>query len=143
MHIVAGMYLFVQGIWDMKIKKIPLWISLGFGIFSFFYSVFCQREWISFWTALIPGGICLLLSRCTREEIGYGDGVLLCSLGMFYTLEELLCICMSAFLFAGAAGLILLLFLKKSRKFELPFVPFIFLGWVIVQGIRLIDGGGL
>ena len=42
--------------------------------------------------------------------------------------------------FAGIVGFILLIMFRKSGKFEIPFVPFLFLAWIIIQVIHLAGG---
>lgn len=132
MDIVTGIYLLIQSVWDIRTKKIPLWISLCFGSCSLLYSICCNRECLEFILALIPGGICFLLGYWTREAIGYGDAILLCALGMLYSLEELLSICVIAVMLAGVAGLVLLVVFRKNGKYEIPFVPFLWIGWLIL-----------
>ena len=140
MEIMAGVCLLIESIWDIKTRKIPLWISLGFGCSSFFYSLCCQRSYSSFFFALLPGIVCLFLGFFTRQAIGYGDGILLCALAMLYPLEELMELIVVAIFFAGIVGFILLIMFRKSGKFEIPFVPFLFLAWIIIQVIHLAGG---
>ena len=132
MYIMAGICLLIQGIWDVRTKEIPMWISLCLGGCSFLYSVYIQREWTSILLSLVPGAVCLMLGVITRQAIGYGDGILITALGMLYSVDELLEICIIAIFFACAAGLILLIFFKKKGNYEIPFVPFLFVGWMIV-----------
>ena len=123
MKIMAGVCLLIQSIWDIRTKRIPLWISLCFGGCSFFYSICCKRTWMEFLMAFIPGAVCLVMGYCTRQAIGYGDAILLCSLGMLYSLQEILFICMTAVTLAGIVGLVLLVVFRKSGKYEIPFAP--------------------
>lgn len=143
MDIMAGICLLIQGIWDIRTKEIPSWISIGLGSCSLFYSLCSHREWESFGLALIPGVICLLVGFCTRQAVGYGDGILLCSLAMLYSLEELMGFLVIAFLCAGIVGLILLVVFHKSGKYELPFVPYLFIGWMMWHGMVIVKGGVL
>ncbi len=140
MELMAGVCLFMQSIWDIRTKKIPLWISLGLGGCSFFYSLCCQRECLCFLLALLPGVCCLILSFCTRESIGYGDGILLCSLAMLYSLEEMTVLILIAVFLAGIIGVVLLTVFHKNGKYGLPFVPFLFLGWLLSHGLTMAEG---
>lgn len=132
MKIMAGICLLIQSIWDIRAKKISLWISLCFGGCSLVYSIYCGRNWMEFVIALVPGVICFVIGYCTKESIGYGDAILLCALGMLYTFEEVLLICMTALILAGMVGLILLVVFRKNGKYEIPFVPFLLAGWIIL-----------
>jgi leader peptidase (prepilin peptidase)/N-methyltransferase len=91
--------------------------------------------------ALIPGIICLFLGFCTRQAVGYGDGILLCALAMLYRLEDLLCILMIAILSAGITGLFFLIVLKKRGTYEIPFVPFLFVGWLCFYWGLIVERG--
>lgn len=132
MDIMAGICLLIQSVWDIRTKKIPLWISLCFGGCSFLYSIGCHRDWLGFLFALVPGVVCFVLGYWTREAIGYGDAMLLCALGMLYSLEEILFICVAAVMLAGVAGLILLIVFQKNGKYQIPFVPFLWMGWLVL-----------
>ena len=140
MEIMAGVCLFLQSVWDIRTKEIPLWISLGFGCCSFLYSICYERGWSSFVFAILPGVLCLFLGFCTRQAIGYGDGILLCSLAMLYSLEDLMQVLLIAVSFAGIMGGILLIVFHKNGKYEIPFVPFLFLGWLVSQGLNVVGG---
>lgn len=140
MNIMTGICLLIQGIWDIRTKEIPMWISLCLGGCSFLYSVCNEREWMSIGLALIPGVVCLILGYVTRQAVGYGDGILICALGMFYSVEELLAICMIAIFFAGIVGLVLLVAFKKKGSYEIPFVPFLFAGWFVQYVINQVGG---
>jgi len=141
MDIFTGVYLLIEGLRDFRTKEISLWGSLGVGLVGLLYSISVGRAWTSIILAEIPGIICLLISFCTRQSVGYGDGILLCSLGMLYTFEDLLIICTIAIGFAGLMGLVLLVVFRKSGKYEIPFVPFLFIGWFLFYGTRLVNGG--
>ena len=119
MEIMAGVCLLMQSVWDIRTKEIPLWISLGFGCCSFMYSVCCQREWSSFCFSFLPGLLCLFFGFCTKQAIGYGDGILLCSLGMLYSLDHLTELILLALFLAGIVGLILLVVFHKKGKYEI------------------------
>lgn len=141
MNVMAGICLLIQGLWDIRTKEIPSWISFGLGICGLLYSLCCHREWSCFCLALIPGVICLFWGFCTRQAVGYGDGILLCSLAMLYTLEEVLSIFMLAIFFAGIVGLLLLVVFRKKKTFEIPFVPFLFVGWLVFYGATVVERG--
>lgn len=128
------MVLVIQSYFDLKSRKIPTVISFIGGAIGLIFSVYNKREIELLFWALIPGGICLLLGRITRESIGYGDGIIVGILGLFYDLEQVMSICLIAFGFAGISGLMLFIIFKKKGSYEIPFVPFLFLGW----GIQLL-----
>ena len=136
-EVIAGLCLLLQAIWDIRTKELPLWISLVLGSCGFLYSVCNKRSGLEILIALLPGLFCLLLGYVTRQAIGYGDGILICSLGLIYTWQDVVQICSIAIVFAGLMGIVLLVVFRKNGKYEIPFVPFLFLGWCVLLGMRL------
>jgi len=76
----------------------------------------------------IPGAIMLLGGKVSRESIGYGDGVVLCFLGVIYGAKDTMEILMYGLLAAAAVSVVLLVVRKKNKKTTLPFVPFLSIG---------------
>ena len=94
---------------------------------------------------MISGGIAvgalfLLVSRITREGMGYGDSWAIFILGIYLGIWKLLEALSAAFLFLGAAAVICLLIKKMSRKYKLPFVPFLAIGYLCSILTGGIDG---
>lgn len=128
--IIIGIMLCVQSYWDVRFQKIPIGVSLAGAIAGVCLVIISQRPLADVGVALLPGVICLLAGKVTREAIGYGDGICLCVMGFFYSIERLAFICITAFGAAGIAALLLLIILKKNGKESIPFVPFLGIGWM-------------
>lgn len=79
---------------------------------------------------LIPGLICLTLARMTKESIGYGDGWVLLGTGIGMGGQYMLSMCMMALFAAGLFALVLIVCFHKGRKYQLPLVPFLLLGYL-------------
>lgn len=125
-------YLSVCTVFDIRKKEIPL-ILLGVGMAAAVGvtiwrigngTVFAaQIIW-----SLLPGLFFLLVSWCTKEKVGYGDGILLLITGLmvgFYLCFTDLCI--SLFL-SSFFGVLLLFFHKAQKNSRIPFVPFLTMG---------------
>lgn len=84
---------------------------------------------------LLPGGLCFLLARLTNEGIGYGDAWMLLALGVVSGGEKMLLLSITAIMAAGICAAVLLIFFHKGAKYELPFVPFLLLGFIWVRWI--------
>lgn len=80
----------------------------------------------------VPGVICLLLAWMTRQQIGYGDALLILVLGLYLQTVVLLNVCLVTLMLAGMVSLLLLTCARKSKTFELPLVPFVLAGYVLV-----------
>ena len=83
----------------------------------------------------LVGAALVLLAWVTRQQIGYGDGLLFAVTGIFLGFfENLLLLIASLFPAAFFAGV---LFLKKKKKgYRFPFVPFVLVGYVLLLGFE-------
>ena len=70
------------------------------------------------------------LSAVSGNQIGAGDGLLLIALGTVLEMEEYLRTIWLALIGCGLWAVILLGILRKKKTTELPFVPFVLLGYV-------------
>ena len=130
-EIIVGLMLCIQSYWDLRYKEIPSVVSVIGGLLGACIWCWTDKNGIEMVLSLLPGILCLFCGWISKEEVGYGDGILLCVLGIYYTLEELVVIGMIAIGSAGICGLVLLILFHKNRRYEIPFVPFLLLGWVI------------
>lgn len=117
----------IEDLWKKQISSLPLLLLAvaGGGI------SLALGDWgdeTALWR-LLPGCVMLLLAWFTRESIGYGDGFVVLCLGCFLDVWEVLNICMAALTLSGLAALFLLLVKKKNRKTQMPFVPFLLVGY--------------
>lgn len=120
--------------YDLKEKAYPLW-CLGF--FGFYCVVLCGGAlvsgeicWEQMLLGLLPGGFLLLLAGCTGQ-IGIGDGLALCSLGLLYGWRESL-----IYLFAGlclsAVYCMFLIWKRRAKKdTRFAFLPFLEGGYIL------------
>ncbi len=75
--------------------------------------------------SLIPGIVCLIVAKLTKEAIGYGDAMIIFMLGLYWRWESVCTVLMGACMLAAIFALVLLIFFRKNRKYEIPFVPFL------------------
>jgi leader peptidase (prepilin peptidase)/N-methyltransferase len=117
---------------DLCRKEISLLPVIGMAVIGTVCSLL-GGDWTdaSVLLRFFPGLLVLLLARLTGESIGYGDGWVLLALGCFFEPEDLVGLCMTAISCAGIAALFLLLVLHRGRHAQIPFVPFLLLGYGI------------
>lgn len=77
---------------------------------------------------LLPGFFCLLLAWATRQEIGYGDVMLILGCGLSVGWSACMEMVVSALFLAGVVALLMLI-RHRGRKKELSFVPFLLAAW--------------
>lgn len=127
--VIIGIILLIQSICDIRWKKIPILVTVAGAVIGIILFFFKDISMIEAGLSFFPGICCLLFSKSSREALGYGDSLLLCVMGFFYSVEELLLILLMAIGFAGIAAILLLVVLKKHRKYEMAFVPFLFMAY--------------
>lgn len=117
---------------DIRKKEISLCSFFIVSVWKFVLA-FIGREidWMDLFISCTPGICFLALSLVSKNAVGAGDGLVLLVtgwyLGVFATIEILFWGLLSSAIFS----ICLLLFRKIHRKTEIPFVPFLFLGYVI------------
>ena len=80
---------------------------------------------------MVPGIVVLLLSVVLRGGIGKGDGYLLCISGMALGVQENTALLFYGLFLAGITAAVLMIFKRVKRDTKLPFVPFLFAGFLL------------
>lgn len=122
----------IMSVEDIRRKQIRrIWL-IGLGIVGIVLTIAGGEVLgMTYVTRFIPGVICLLLAWVTGEQLGRGDAILILVMGCYLNAVTLMNVCMIAFVVAGVMALALLVVAKKSKKFALPLVPFLFFGYVL------------
>jgi leader peptidase (prepilin peptidase)/N-methyltransferase len=117
---------------DLKRKEVSMIPVTGMAMIGTMCSIL-GGEWAdaSFLMRFIPGLLALLLARVSGERIGYGDGWVLLCLGCYLSAENMINLCMISLFCIGIVALFMLLVLHRSRQAQIPFVPFLLLGYVL------------
>lgn len=129
--------LFILSVWDIKKQKIPIGILVAAGlaavIFRIIFTVteIAEFSFIGMMIAFIPGSIFLVLSFATREQIGYGDGIVLCMIGILCSFRKVMMILGIGLCLSSVVSMVLLILRKGDRYTTLPFLPFLWIGAVL------------
>lgn len=94
-------------------------------------------EW-GFFLRFLPGLLCIVISLISRGNVGMGDGLMIFMLGAFLKTEEIISTCFVALTMVGLVALVAMVLLRKKRDVEIPFVPFLFAGFLVT---KLVCGG--
>ena len=113
---------------DCRKKQIPIPLLLLLGVVVCVSLFVCETPSGSdrIGGALL-GLLLFLVSKCTREAIGYGDGFGVVVLGMVEGFSKTIQIVWLAFILSGIYGLWQLIILRKGKTDSIPFFPFLFL----------------
>lgn len=130
--VVLILFLGICAVFDIRKKEIPVILILIGIVFSFginIWQIYDKNITIAdAGASLIIGVFVICLSFCTRERIGYGDGLILIVSGLmlgFYQCFLGLCI---SLVFSSVCALFLLITHKAGKDSGLPFVPFLTVG---------------
>lgn len=144
MELVYSIFLLTSAWYDLKIKKIPLWILGVFGcagLLSLFSG--SGNGWAGM-AAFLPGILLLILTVCTGGAAGAGDGcffiVSACYLGLSQTVTLFIC----SVLFCGTCSLGMaawgITHGINAGKMRLPFIPFVIPAWLWLMFCRIAVG---
>ena len=126
---------------DVKKRSITSLYLAIFGAVGIVIHLFGRElSWPGIGLGVAVGVVLLLLSRLTRGSIGMGDGLVFCVTGIFLGGVCNLELLMISLLYAAFFSLGMLTFGKKYKnrwKREIPFLPFVFLGYatLLVRGL--------
>ena len=136
--ITVGIFLAFMGWEDLRSKTVAVWKILLFLAGSLICTAVktkgIPKEMWSVVASLIPGGLpgllLLVLGRVSGWAVGSADGIIVLILGTYLGLWQTLSVLSGAFLLAVLTAGFLMAVQKKDRKYEMPFVPFLFGGMV-------------
>lgn len=130
-RIIAGVVLSLQCYWDIRYKEIPTIVSIFAGVVGLVIHLTIENDLQNMLIAFVPGIVCLFCCMVTKESVGYGDAILLIAMGCLYSCEELVFICSVALVTAAVVSMVLCIGFHKKGNYEIPFVPFLWLGWLL------------
>ncbi|MCI8463966.1 MAG: hypothetical protein HFG25_13660 [Lachnospiraceae bacterium] len=133
-NILAACWLTILSIWDIRYKKVPVWM-LGTGAAAagaaLLYEIAeAAFDPISICIAMLPGAV-LMTAALYTDHAGWGDGIVMLILGASLKREESLLAFCAGLGLAALFSLSLLVLRRADRKTRLPFLPFLALGMLI------------
>ncbi len=122
--------LLVLALFDLKDREIP-WIPVAIGgCILLGVRLWQGSSWLDIGAGILPGMALLLLSRLTKGGVGEGDGIVLMVLGVGIGVAKTIAVFSGALFFCAVAAVITVLVRHGGFKTELPFLPFLFLGYI-------------
>lgn len=116
---------------DLKYRKVSRsMLVLGSVLAAGYCLLFCKEHILLNLGGLLVGMLFVLVSKVTREGLGYGDSWLLCALGLYLGTWSLLELLVIAWIGVAVAAIVVLSVQKYRRGASLPMVPFIAVGYV-------------
>ncbi|MDO4620825.1 MAG: prepilin peptidase [Lachnospiraceae bacterium] len=128
----ALFYLLLCTVSDLRRRQISVPLSAAFLAAGIIMRI-CCGETTGLVQALLPGLFLYGLSYLTGGGIGSGDGTAVLVTGVLTGVSTALRTLSAASFLAGGYALFLLA-VKKNRSFRIPFLPFLFLGFLTAVG---------
>ena len=117
--------------YDLKYKKIPVAAVALLGVVVLLFRLFMKTGIGELILGVLPGIFLLFLAVCTRESIGIGDGLVLCTIGLFTGLKPAVGILGMALILASLLAMVLLILRRAGRRTALPFLPCLWAGYLL------------
>ncbi len=130
---VMYMLMMAGGLYDVRRKAIPVWcIAAGFAGAAFCMA--CRGNTTVQEAAVDagPGAVCLLISLCTHEKIGYGDGLVIMIMGLIMHAGPCIYAFASGLMFASVFSAAMMALHRFRLSTRIPFVPFLAAGTGVV-----------
>lgn len=124
----------IAGVIDWKKKEMPVYLlGIMTGVIVLF-SMLCQE--IDVWyrvTGALLGVVFFVISKFTKESVGYGDSWLILILGIHMGILQVLQLLFAASLMSAFFAIFYLWKRRWKRSETLPFVPFLAIAYVGVM----------
>ena len=115
---------------DLRTREVSLLTICVFGAVGVVRACFIggiDMEWVG---NVSLGSAVIILSICSKGAVGIGDGLLLLALGTVLSFRQLLAAFLTGLLCSSFWGILLLLLPRGKKTVELPFVPFLLVGYI-------------
>lgn len=134
----AIVILIISSVFDIRWKKVPLFILIGGGVWAVLW--ICINIFISSMgetlmasaVAVIPGAGLIALSFLTDKKIGYGDGIIMMILGVLQGLGTIVLVFSIGLFLQSLAAVVLLIMKKADKQTCIPFIPFLLVAEILL-----------
>lgn len=127
------LFLLVCTITDIRKRIIYGWFCVtNIIVVIVVHIVIGDNEIKSFISGIMLGMIFVMISLLTKEKLGYGDSMVLLSIGAILGGGKLFLIIFWSFLICSIFSVTAIICRKMSLKSSLAFVPFVLMGAIIV-----------
>lgn len=123
---------------DLKTKQVRVFEIVSFAIFGIVLNIVAPLNSMqSIIAAVLVGIVLYIFSILSKEKIGKGDALIVMVSGLYLGFTNVLILLWISSLLALIFGLITIKKLKVDSNYEIPFVPFLMSGFLIMYAISL------
>lgn len=135
--ILLGIFLVMEGVRDLIKRRISMVsVIIAGSVGGILRIPMLKDDWASMLGGILIGIIIMLLAKCTKEKIGYGDGWVLVVTGIYLGFRANMYLLFLSLFFSCFISIILLVCKKAVRQTELPFVTFMVPGYLLLLTIQ-------
>jgi len=120
---------------DLRTRRIPVVLLIVWNLQAVIYRLYQvtggREDAALFIGGIGVGAAFFLISRVTKEGIGYGDSWMILILGIYLGVWEILEVLAGTCLLLAAASVICLTAKRMSPSVALPFAPFLAAGYLL------------
>ena len=118
---------------DIRFRRVPAAVlAMAAALGSFYVAVADREGWYLHLAGMAVGAGFLIVSRLTREALGYGDSFMILSLGIYLGVVRLAEMLFLSWILLAVAAMVCLIKKKWSRKASLPAIPFLTAGYAVL-----------
>lgn len=136
--------IFVLLLWfslsDGKEKEIPVKHLFIGVLFSIGIMAWDRKGLVSYGISIMPGMLMVLIAFFAKEKIGYADGIISIMLGIWHGIIICLETMLMAQLMLLGVFIVLIILKKADQKTTLPYIPYLFFSWCLVQIVQFLKG---
>lgn len=133
-NIVFAIGLGILGGEDLRTKNISMiivgiWAVIGIIIQMLNGDLICINRLV----AMIPGVFLYFFAKISGEKVGFGDAWTIIVMGIYMDIGDVLIVGVFSITISGIVALLLIVIWKKKRDYEIPFIPFLFAGYLMTR----------
>lgn len=133
-NIVFAIGLGILGGEDLRTKNISMiivgiWAVIGIIIQMLNEDLICINRLV----AMIPGVFLYFFAKISGEKVGFGDAWTIIVMGIYMDIGDVLIVGVFSITISGIVALLLIVIWKKKRDYEIPFIPFLFAGYLMTR----------
>ena len=126
---------------DLRSKKVRVIEIIIFGIVGLIIDFSIRPfSFLSILGGVMVGLMVYLFSVLTKEKIGKGDAFVVMVTGLYLGFQNTLLLVWLSTILAAVIGSIIIRKNNVNTDFEIPFVPFLLMGYLIIYFISCVGG---
>lgn len=114
---------------DIATRKIPVVVLVFMAAVGMACTFTSGKTMGSVAIAVVPGIVLLAAAFVTKQQIGYGDAVVIMLMGLFVTADIICSALVMGLSIAGILSVIMIAFKRSNLKKQIAFTPFLLLGY--------------